>query len=46
MYRCERCGKKVTADRYVINPFDQDIWDEENWQYLCEDCEQTYREDI
>jgi len=42
--KCEICQKK-NAEK-VIDPFQQDINDEEVWRLLCEECVQELKNDI
>lgn len=46
MVTCEICGKLGNDVDYVVNPYDQEIYNEENWQWLCDDCYCSCRDDI
>ena len=33
---CEHCEESV--GKYIINPYDNDIDGEQNWEYICSSC--------
>lgn len=41
---CEHCSSEL--GEYVINPYDQDIHGEENWEYICDNCYHEISQDI
>ena len=41
---CEHCGKDV--GEYMINPYDQDMYGQENWEYICNGCYENLCSDI
>ena len=42
---CEVCGTTNDVE-YCINPYYQDMDGEEIWQWLCDDCYNTFVMDI
>jgi protein-arginine kinase activator protein McsA len=43
---CERCHKNKKNVRVVIDPYNQDVNNEEIEMALCPECEQERRDDI
>lgn len=41
---CEHCGNSYGD--YTINPYDEDIHGEENWEYICSECYDQCCQDI
>ncbi len=37
MEKCEDCGSVVDVE-YCIEPYGQDIYDAEDWMWLCGEC--------
>ena len=41
---CEHCGNRT--GEYMINPYDADMYGQENWQYICTSCYDNLCADI
>ena len=35
---CDYCGKTAPDVEYMINPYDQDVFDIEHFQNICDEC--------
>ena len=44
--KCDFCGKISEDVKYRINPYIEEIFNEEIWEHLCDDCYNEYLMDI
>jgi hypothetical protein len=41
---CEHCGSKDAS--YRINPYDLEMYDEEHWEWICDECIDNLKGDV
>ncbi len=41
---CDKCGDK--NGNYCINPYDEEIYGEEKWEYICPTCYSMLLEEL
>ena len=40
--KCEKCGKESEDVVKRLCGFQKDVWEEEVWETICDDCEQIH----
>lgn len=46
MNKCDSCGKRKRDVQWIIDPFQEDVYNAVVWRWLCGDCEQKLCDDI